>query len=67
MANLKKLADLRRIDLDGVISPSTLRRKIQAGEVPHLRIAGRIFLEPRVISRVIRGRSIPASNKVSRR
>jgi hypothetical protein len=59
---LKKLADITRQDLRGLMSPATLRRKVFAREIPHRVIAHRIFIEESVLEELLRGREVPAKD-----
>lgn len=57
---LKKLADITRQDLKGLMSPATLRRKVFSREIPYRVIAHRIFIENAVLEELLRGREVPA-------
>lgn len=61
---LVKLVDLSsKRDLHGRVSVATVRRRVQRGELPHVRIAGRIFLEAAVLEEFLRGRAVPAEKE----
>lgn len=62
---LKKLADLGRADLGDRMSQWSVRRKVQRGEIPHVRIAGRIFIEESVLQGLLRGRAVPATKETA--
>lgn len=64
MPDLRKLADLTRADLHDVMSPATLRKRIQAGEVPHRLINGRIYIDTSTLDELLRGRLVPARRQV---
>ncbi len=61
---LKKLADLTRADLRGRLSPATLRRRLQRGEIPYRIIAGKIYLEKDVLEEILEGRPVPTREHV---
>lgn len=58
--DLKKLADITRWDLRGLMSPATLRRKVFAREIPYRVIAHRVFIEKAILEELLRGREVPA-------
>jgi hypothetical protein len=57
---LRKLADITKADLRGLMSPFTLRRKVRDRQIPYRLIANRVYLEAAVIEDLLRGREVPA-------
>ena len=45
---------------DAPYAVDTLRKKVQRGELPHVRVGRRIFIEREVLERLRRGIRIPA-------
>lgn len=56
--DLVAVADLRRGD--AVYSPATIRRKIRLGLLPSYRIAGRVYIDRRVLEDLARPVLVPA-------
>lgn len=59
--DLKKLADITKADLRGLMSPFTLRRKVRERQIPYRVIANRVYIESAVLEDLLRGREVAAA------
>ncbi len=59
--DLKKLADITKADLRGLMSPFTLRRKVRDRQIPYRVIANRVYIENAALEDLLRGREVPAA------
>jgi hypothetical protein len=65
--DIKKLSDITKADLRGLMSPFTLRRRVRDRQIPYRVIANRIYLENAVIEDLLRGREVPADTPPARK